>query len=144
MIKIIAVGKIKEQYIKDGVNDYLKRIKKYTKIEVIEIKDTNLDEEKENILKVINAKDHIITLDIGGKQLTSAELADKLNEIILYNSNITFIIGSSFGLHQAIKDLSKFSLSFSKLTFPHQLFRLVFLEQLYRSYKINNNEIYHK
>ncbi|MDO5568721.1 MAG: 23S rRNA (pseudouridine(1915)-N(3))-methyltransferase RlmH [bacterium] len=144
MIKLIAVGKIKERYIKDGIDDYLQRIKKYTKIEIIEIKDTNIEEEKESILKVINKRDYIITLDIAGNNLTSIELANKMNKILQYNSNITFIIGSSLGLHQTIKELANFSLSFSKLTFPHQLFRLIFLEQLYRSYKINNNETYHK
>lgn len=144
MIKIICIGKLKEQYLKEGINDYQKRINKYHKLEIIELLDSNIDKEKELILKNINPKDYIITLDIQGTNISSKELANKLDKTFITNPNITFIIGGSDGLHQDIKKLSNYSLSFSKLTFPHGLFRLILLEQLYRSFKILNNESYHK
>ena len=140
MIKIICIGKLKEQYLKEGINDYQKRINKYHKLEIIELLDSNIDKEKELILKNINPKDYIITLDIEGTNISSKELANKLDKTFITNPNITFIIGGSDGLHQDIKKLSNYSLSFSKLTFPHGLFRLILLEQLYRSFKILNNE----
>ena len=151
MIKIICVGKIKEQFYIKAIEEYTKRLSKYTKLEIIEIPDqTNeninviLEKEKELILSKLTQKDYIITLEIEGKELSSIELSQKLNNTLIENSNITFIIGGSYGLHQEIKDKSNFKLSFSKLTFPHQLFRVILLEQIYRSYKILNNETYHK
>lgn len=144
MIKIICVGKIKENYIKEGIIDYQKRISKYHKIEIIEVMDSNIEEERNRILKYIDNKDYLITLDIEGNSINSLELADKIDKTFITNSNITFIIGGSNGIHKDIKDLSNYSLSFSKLTFPHQLFRLILLEQIYRCFKILNNETYHK
>ena len=151
MIKIICLGKIKEEYLNDGIKEYLKRIQKYHPIEIIELEDVGIDDKKvaikkeqEKILKILNPKDYIITLEIEGKEETSIEFAKRINEIFNYNSNITFIIGGSFGLGEEIKKLSNFSLSFSKMTFPHQLFRIILLEQIYRTFKINNNEEYHK
>ena len=151
MIKIICVGKLKEKYLSDACSEYLKRLQKYANIEVIELLDEKIDEEKqalqkekEKLEKYINPKDYIITLEIEGKELSSLELADKLNQVLIQNSNITFIIGGSYGIHSDIKNRADFKLSFSKLTFPHQLFRVLLLEQLYRSYKILNNEKYHK
>ena len=150
MIKIITVGKIKEKYYTDAVNEYLKRLSKYTKIELIEVKDEDYEisktllTEKNSIMKYINDKDYIITLEIEGEELDSVSLSKKINDIQNINSNITFIIGGSYGLHEDIKKLSNYRLSFSKLTFPHQLFRVILLEQLYRSFKILNNESYHK
>ena len=94
--------------------------------------------------RLINTKDYIITLEIEGKNPTSLEFAEKIDNIYLSNSNITFIIGSSYGLDDSIKNLSNYKLSFSNMTFPHQLFRVMLLEQIYRAYKINNNETYHK
>ncbi len=143
MIKIICVGKLKEKYLIDACLEYFKRISKYTKIEIVELKDSNILEEKERILKHIT-KDYIITLDIEGNSIDSPTLAKKIDNILISNPNITFIIGGSEGLHQDIKKISNFSLSFSKLTFPHQLFRVMLLEQIYRSFKIINNETYHK
>ncbi len=143
MIKIICVGKLKEKYLVDACLEYTKRISKYTKIEVIELKDSNIVEERDNILKHIN-KDFIITLEIEGEMLDSISLSKKIDNIFLNNSNIIFIIGGSLGLHEDIKKLSNYKLSFSKLTFPHQLFRVMLLEQIYRSFKILNNETYHK
>ena len=150
MIKIITVGKLKEKYFKDAVEEYLKRLSKYTKIDLIEVPDEDFDikktllKEKESILKYVSDKDYVVTLEIEGKELTSVELSKKLNDTLIQNSDITFIIGGSYGLHEDIKNMSNYKLSFSKLTFPHQLFRVMLLEQLYRSFKINNNETYHK
>ena len=151
MIKIICLGKIKEQYLTDGIKEYLKRIGKYHQIEIIELEDVGLEDrvvtlrkEQERIMKHINTKDYIITLEIEGKEESSPEFAKRLNDIFITNSNITFIIGGSYGLSDEIKNLSNYKLSFSKMTFPHQLFRLILLEQIYRAFKINNNEEYHK
>lgn len=151
MIKIICVGKLKEKYLIDACSEYLKRLQKYTNIEIIEVQDEKIDEEKqalqkekEKIEKLLNPKDFIITMEIEGKELSSIELAEKLNQIQIQNSNITFLIGGSHGIHQDIKSKSNLKLSFSKMTFPHQLFRVLLLEQIYRSYKILNNEKYHK
>lgn len=151
MIKIICVGKIKEKYLDDGIKEYLKRLSKFTKVEIVELQDYDfdnkqivLDKEKDLILKNINLKDYIITMEINGNELSSEEFAKKIDNIYLSNSNIDFIIGGSYGLHDDIKRISNYKLSFSKMTFPHQLFRLVLLEQIYRAYKINNNESYHK
>lgn len=151
MIKIICVGKLKEKYWTEAVNEYLKRLSKYTKIELIELNDSKIDDpiialkqEKELILSKISDKDYIITLEIDGKLLTSVELAKKIDNLTTQYSNLCFIIGGSNGIHEEIINKSSLKLSFSSLTFPHQLFRVMFLEQLYRTYKINNNESYHK
>lgn len=144
MIKIITVGKIKENYLKEAINDYQKRINKYHKLEIIEIEDDNIINKKDRILKYINKKDYLIALDIQGIELTSIELSKKIDNIFINNSNITFIIGGSNGIHDSIKNIVNYKLSFSKMTFPHQLFRLILLEQIYRSFKILNNETYHK
>lgn len=150
MIKIITVGKIKEKYLKDGINEYLKRMQKYAKVEIIELQDEDFDinktllKEKEKIEKYIKERDYVVTLEIDGEELSSIELSKKIDNIMLNNSDITFIIGGSYGLHDDIKKRSNFALSFSKMTFPHQLFRLILLEQIYRSFKILNNETYHK
>lgn len=151
MIKIIAVGKVKEKYLNEAIKEYLKRLGKYTKVELIEVPDSKIDDpkvalekEKDYINNNIKEKDYIITLEIEGSSFTSLELAEKINSIQIISSNITFIIGGSHGIHDEIKKKSNLSISFSKLTFPHQLFRVFLLEQIYRSYKILNNESYHK
>ena len=151
MIKIITVGTIKEKYLKEAIEEYKKRLSKYTALELIEVKDEGLVEEKkaltleaEKILKYISPRDYIITMEIEGNMYTSEEFSKKLDKIQTENSNIVFIIGGSYGLSDNIKSKSKLHLSFSKMTFPHQLFRVLLLEQIYRSYKINNNESYHK
>lgn len=151
MIKIICVGKIKEKYFKDAINEYMKRLSKYTKIEIIEVsdidnpnKDIVLLKEKELIEKYILSKEYVITMEIEGNMLNSVELSNKINNLFNTNSNITFIIGGSYGIHNDIKKRSDYRLSFSKLTYPHQLFRVILLEQIYRSFRIINNEAYHK
>lgn len=144
MIKIICVGKLKEKYLVDACLEYQKRISKYTNIQIIELKDSDILKEKDEILKHIDKKDYIITLQIEGNEITSLELAKKIDNIFINNPNITFIIGGSDGLADEIKNISNYALSFSRLTFPHQLFRVMLLEQIYRSFKILNNETYHK
>lgn len=145
MIKILCVGKIKESYLTDLINDYKKRINKYHKIEIVELKDNdNYQKEIDGIIKNINRKDYNIGLDLKGKMFTSEEFAHKIDNIFMINSNITFIIGGSLGLNDNVKELCDELISFSKFTFPHGLFRGILLEQIYRSFKINNNETYHK
>lgn len=144
MIKIICVGKVKEKYLRDGIDDYLKRLTKYHKVEIMEINDSNMEEEAKGIIRYITPRDYIITLEIEGNMIGSKELSDIIDKTFITNSNIDFIIGGSEGLSSSIKNISNYKLSFSKLTFPHQLFRLVLLEQIYRSFKILNNETYHK
>lgn len=144
MIKIICVGKLKEKYIIDAVNDYVKRISKYHKIEVIELTDSNIDNEAVLIEKYIEPRDYVISLAIEGNSLNSIEFANKIDKTFISYPNITFIIGGSDGIKQCIKDKSNYQLSFSKMTMPHGLFRVILLEQIYRSFKILNNETYHK
>ena len=154
-ITIICVGKIKEKYLTDAIKEYSKRLSKYCKLNIIEVADEKTDEnasdnlneivkdkEGERILKNIKDNSYIITLEIGGKMLSSEELAGKIDEITMFeNSNITFIIGGSLGLST---NISNYKLSFSKMTFPHQLMRVILLEQIYRSFRILKNEPYHK
>ena len=144
MIKVVCVGKVKEKYLQEAISDYMKRLSKYHKVEIIELEDSNMIEEKVKILKHIDNKDYVVTLDIEGKQLTSVEFADKIDKTFITNSCICFVIGGSYGLDKEVKNRANFSLSFSKFTFPHQLFRVILLEQIYRSFKILNNETYHK
>ena len=145
MIKILCVGKIKESYLDDLTNDYKKRIGKYIKIEIIELKDdVNYDKEISNLIKNIKTSDYNIGLDLKGKMYSSVEFADKIDKILPQNSNITFIIGGSLGLNDEVRSLCDELISFSQMTFPHGLFRGILLEQIYRTCKINNHEMYHK
>lgn len=154
-IKIIALGKIKEKFLKDGIEEFLKRLKPYTSIEIIElnpieIKDENLiskalDEEANKILASIKNNSYIITLEILGKQLSSEEFAEKINEISFSGvSELVFVIGSSHGISPIISNQAHLRLSFSKMTFLHQFARLILIEQIYRAFKILKNETYHK
>lgn len=148
MIKIICVGKIKEKYFIDAIKEYQKRLSKYTKLEIIELQDYNYDvsktklEEGKNILSKIKTSDFVITLEVLGKKLSSVELSSFIDKNI--TKNIVFVIGGSNRLSKDVLNRSNYSLSFSDLTFPHQLFRILLLEQIYRSFKIINNEAYHK
>lgn len=149
-MKIICVGKIKEEYFKNAIKEYQTRLSKYTKLEIVELNDYSLtpslnkQKEGEEILKNIKDKDYVITLEITGRKYNSIELAKKIEKIQIINSNIVFVIGGSDGLSEDVKKRSNEKISFSDLTFPHQLFRVMLLEQMYRSYKILNNESYHK
>ena len=144
MIKLICVGKIKERYLTEGIEDYFRRINKYHKLEIIEVDDSVPDIEESKIIKYIDNRDYVITLEIDGNNLSSVELAEKIDKTFISNSNITFIIGGSYGLSDNVKKRSNYKLSFSRMTFPHGLFRAILLEQIYRSFKIMNNESYHK
>lgn len=146
-MKIICVGKIKEKFFRDAIEEYVKRISKYTKLEIVEIPDEsdfNLKKERNKILSKIKDSDYVITLEIEGNSLDSLEFARKIDNNFNSNKNLTFVIGSSYGLDDLVKQRSNYRLSFSKFTFPHQMFRVMLLEQIYRAYKINNNENYHK
>ena len=150
MIKIICIGKIKENYYKDAIQEYKKRISKYTKVEIIELPDVSYDikktlkEEYNNVMKVFNKNDYNILMDISGNELDSVSFASKINNTFNINNNITFIIGGSYGVLDDLRNVCDYRISFSKMTFPHQLFRVILLEQIYRAFKINNHEEYHK
>ena len=156
-ITIISVGKIKEKYLVEGIKEYSKRLSKYTKLEIIEVPDErapeNLSKKEMKIIKDKEGKkieskiknSYVIALDIDGITFSSEELANKIEDIKTYNSShVTFIIGGSLGLSSSILNNADLKMSFSKMTFPHQLMRLILLEQIYRSLRINNNEPYHK
>ena len=154
-IKIIALGKIKEKFLKDGIDEFLKRLTPYASLEIIElnpieIKDENLtqkalDEEGVNILSHIKDNSFVITMEIQGKQLSSEELAQKINEVIKSGvSELVFVIGSSCGISQKVSQRADFKLSMSKMTFLHQFARLILVEQIYRAFKILKGEKYHK
>ena len=155
MIKIVAVGKIKEISLKELIAEYEKRLSGYTNINIIEVKDEAISDkglhakvaklEGERILKQIKDKEYIILVDLHGEMIDSIALAAKLNDLNTYShSDITFVIGGSLGFSQEVIDRADWRWQLSELTFTHQHTRLLVLEQLYRSYKINNNETYHK
>ena len=151
MIKIVCVGKIKEKYIKETINDYYNRIKKYTNIEIVEVPDDKIDDElvvkrkeAERILSQIKEKEYVVLLDVKGIEYNSEEYAKFINDTFIHASNITFVIGGSLGFDETIYKRANKRISFSKMTFPHQLIRIFLLEQIYRGFKISNNESYHK
>lgn len=149
---LICIGKVKDNYSENEIKEYLKRIKPYINLQIIEIKAVNNYDDLKNlqiegglILKEISDSDFVITLEVEGKMLSSTELATYIQNHYTYDKRkIVFIIGSSCGLCQEVRNRSNFKLSFSKMTFPHQLMRIIFLEQLYRAVTINNNIKYHK
>lgn len=157
-ITVISVGKLKEKYLKQGIEEYVKRLSGYAKIELIEVPDEkapeNLSEQEmeqvkeregERILAKVSDDAHVIALAIEGKMKSSEEFAESLDKLATYGkSKIAFIIGGSLGLSQKVMQRSNESLSFSKMTFPHQLMRLILLEQIYRAFRINRGEPYHK
>lgn len=157
MIKIVAVGKIKEKYFKDGINEYVKRLGPYTKVEIIEVADektyqdnealNNVTKEVEGnkILGKINDDEFVIGLDLHGKDFTSEQIAKKLADINTYQtSKVTFVIAGSLGYSDKVIKRMNLRWRISNCTFPHQMIRLLLVEQIYRCYKINNNETYHK
>lgn len=146
MIKIICFGKLKENYLVNSVNDYFERVNKYHKLSIIELKDSdNMNDEEKELLKTIqNDKSYKILLDIKGEEVSSIEFSTLINDKLTHFSSITFIIGSSNGVSENIKNFVNQRISFGKITMPHGLFRAVLLEQIYRSFKILNNESYHK
>lgn len=157
-ITILSVGKIKEKFYVDAINEYSKRLSRYCKLDIIQVSDEKTAEncsesesdivkhkEAERLLKHIPEDAYVITLEIKGQAIDSLELADKINKLGVGGcSHIIFVIGGSLGLHRSISDRADYKLSFSKMTFPHQLMRVMLLEQIYRSYRIINNQPYHK
>lgn len=157
-ISVIAVGKIKEKYLRDAVTEYSKRLSRYCKLEIIEVADEKTPDqaseavedairkkEGERLLKHISDDMYVITLEIIGKMLTSEEFADRLKTLgVQGKSSVAFVIGGSIGLGKEVLKRSDYALSFSKMTFPHQLMRVVLLEQVYRGYRIMNGAPYHK
>lgn len=157
-ISLITVGKIKEKYLRDALEEYAKRLSRYCRLDIIEVPDEKTPDnasekeelmikEKEGdlILKHIKDNMYVITLEILGKQITSEELAANIKELgVKGESNIAFVIGGSLGLSKVVLQRSDFKLSFSRMTFPHQLFRVMLLEQIYRAFRIINGEPYHK
>ena len=157
-INVYAIGKIKEQYLKDGIEEYLKRIKPYSQIEIIEVNDETIadnpnpseikkaiDLEGKKILKLLKSNEYLIGLDLNKKELNSVEFADFLQKkFVSGGSTISFVIGGSYGLSDELKNRCNDSISLSKMTFLHQMTRLILLEQIYRAFKINRNETYHK
>lgn len=157
-ITVITVGKIKEKYLKDAIAEYSKRLSKYCKLEIIEVADEKTPDaasetverqirqkEGERILKHIKEDSYVITLEIGGAMLDSVAFAKKIENLgVQGKSHITFIIGGSIGLGEEVLKKSDYALSFSKMTFPHQLMRVILLEQIYRAFKISRREPYHK
>ena len=144
MINIICVGKLKDKYLVDMSSDYLTRLTKYHKINVIELKDSNIKDEGDLILKNINERDYIITMEINGNNISSLELSNLIDKTFINYPSITFIIGGSDGIDERVLNKSNYRLSLGKNTYPHGIFRCLLLEQIYRSFKILNNESYHK
>ncbi len=157
-IRIITVGKIKEAFYRDAMKEYLKRLQKYATVEIVEVADEKTIEqanqaqidsikqkEAQRILQQIKENSYVIALEINAKQMASEELAEYIRELgIRGKSSIVFIIGGSLGLHDSVLERADHTLSFSKLTYPHQLMRVILLEQVYRCFRINSNEPYHK
>ena len=157
-IELICVGKLKEKYLVQAIDEYSKRISRYCKLNVIELADEKTpdnasekeelmikDKEGEKILSKISDSAYVVALDLQGKMLSSEELANFMADCgVRGNSHIVFVIGGSLGLSEAVRSRANYKLCFSKMTFPHQLFRVMLLEQVYRGFRINNNEPYHK
>ncbi len=156
-IDIICIGKIKEKYLQDAISEYSKRLSKYCKLLITELPDEKIPDKLNNslssqiknkecskILNCIKKDSYVIALDLNGTQYSSEDFSKKIDEISMENSNITFIIGGSLGLTQELLNRCNLRISFSKMTFPHQLFRVFLLEQIFRAFKISNGETYHK
>lgn len=157
-INVVCAGKIKENYLKDAITEYSKRVSKYCNLNIIEVPDEKLPEklsenleisikEKEGkaMISKISKDTYLICLDLKGKEFSSEDFSKKIEDIsVNYNSSITFVIGGSLGISKELLDMSKEKICFSKMTFPHQLIRLFLLEQIFRAFKISNNETYHR
>ena len=157
-IRIVCIGKLKERYWSEAVEEYSKRLSRYCELEIVQLKEARLPdrasladeqnvifEEGQSILKNLKEGSHVITLEIKGKELSSESLAAYMGELQLEGkSDITFVIGGSLGLSEQVSARADFRLSFSRMTFPHQMMRVLLLEQIYRAFKILRNETYHK
>ena len=156
-IKLVVVGKLKEKFHKEEVNEYLKRLSKYAKINLIEVEEEKIKDnsslkeneqillkEGNNVLKQIKENEFVFLLDLHGKEISSEEFASKIDQLMSNYSTITFVIGGSLGVSEELRKRSNFKLKLSPMTFTHQMTRIIILEQIYRTFKINNNEVYHK
>lgn len=156
-INIICTGKIKEKYLKDAIDEYSKRLYKFCKLNILELPDKKIPDksnltieneikniESENVINHLKKDTYVICLDLKGKQFSSEEFAQDIQDISMQHSNITFIIGGSLGINEKLLNLSNQKICFSKMTFPHQLIRVFLLEQIFRAFKIINGETYHK
>ena len=153
-IHLIVLGDIKEKYLEDAINEYKKRISRFANLNIIQIKENVAQNNSEKSVEIALMKDaeeikkylkgYIVCLDVKGKMISSEEFAENIKNLTLKTGEISFVIGASNGIHTSIKDLSQEKISFSKMTFPHQLMRVIFLEQLYRAFTIINNITYHK
>lgn len=157
-INIICVGGLKEKYLKDACSEYIKRLGPFCKLSIMEVDEYKISDgmskscvdkalmmEGKEIISKINSDSFVVSLCIEGKMLSSKSLADKLEKLFIYeNSNVTFVIGGSYGLSEEVKDISDFKLSLSSMTFPHQLTRVILLEQIYRVFQILSSGKYHK
>lgn len=156
-INIICIGKIKEKFFKDAIDEYSKRLSKYCKLNILELPDEKIPDkinnsieneikikECNNIINHIKKDSYIICLDLKGKEFSSEEFSKNIEKICMESSQVTFVIGGSLGLSENILNLSNQKICFSKMTFPHQLIRIFLLEQLFRAFKISNGETYHR
>ena len=157
-INILCVGKIKEKFFKDAIDEYLKRLSKYCNLNILEVQDSKVpdklspvlekqikDEEADRMLNVLRKDTYLICLDLKGKEYTSPEFSEKIQKLTVEgNSSITFVIGGTLGIGDRILNMAKEKICFSKMTFPHQLIRVFILEQLFRGFKIANGETYHR
>ena len=156
-INILCVGKIKENYLKEAINEYSKRLSKYCNLNIIEVADEKVpdklsdtvvqnikNQEANKMLSYLKRDTHCISLDLKGKELTSEEFSKRIEQISNISSSITFVIGGTLGIGEEILNMSKEKICFSKMTFPHQLIRVFLLEQIFRAFKISNNETYHR
>lgn len=152
MIKLVCVGKVKDQNLSNLINDYSKRINKYHKLEIVEVKDepiiqddkTVLEKEADRVLEKINNDEYVILLDLHGKSIDSISFSNKIDKLFVSYPKITFVIGGSLGLSDRLRKRANEAIKLSDLTFLHQMTRLILLEQIYRSFKILNHETYHK
>ncbi|MEG1305833.1 MAG: 23S rRNA (pseudouridine(1915)-N(3))-methyltransferase RlmH [Bacilli bacterium] len=144
VIRIICVGNLKESYLKDGVDDYLRRINKYHRTEILIIKSSNKEDESKCILRNIKKNEYVVGLCIDGTNINSLEFSKMIDNELMVQGNVTFLIGGSCGFDENVLGVIDKKISFSKMTFPHGLFRIILLEQIYRGFKIINNEEYHK
>ena len=152
MIKVVCVGKVKDTNLKALIDDYTKRIRRYHSLEIVEVKDEPINDdeakvlsgEAKRVLDKISNDEYVILLDLHGKKIDSLSLAKKMDNLFITNSKICFVIGGSLGLDDSLRKRANEAISLSDLTFLHQMTRLILLEQIYRTFKINNNETYHK
>jgi len=143
-VRILAVGKIKEKYLIDAAEEYSKRLSRFCKLEVVEVEESDIERESGIIACSLKDRSFDFLMDINGETVSSEDMAKMLDKHYIYNDTVTFVIGGSYGVSEKLKNSAKKSLSFGKITYPHQLFRVILLEQIYRAFSINSGMPYHK